>query len=126
MIPGGNLLNAAFAMVAAQGFTYQPYQARTINGVGLYETTYGPRVELRGSIQAVPRSVYQEYGLDLQKNYATIFVSRDVLDLTRDTSGDRVFWNGRAYQITSQTDWYSIDGWVSFLAVDTGPDAGPP
>ena len=125
MIPGANLLNAAFGMIAAQGFEYQPYQARTINAVGLYETTYGPRVTLPGSIQAVARNVYQEYGLDLQKNYATIFVSRDVLDLTRDTSGDRVFWNGRAYQIISQTDWFNIDGWVSFLAVDTGPELAP-
>ncbi len=125
MIPGGNLLSAAFGMIAAQGFEYQQDQGRTINTVGQYVTAYGPRVTLSGSIQAVPRDVYQEYGLDFQKNYATIFVSRDVLDLTRDATGDRVFWNGRAFQIISKTDWFNIDGWVSFMAVDTGPDEGP-
>lgn len=125
MIPGSNLLAAAFTMVAAQPFDYQPYQARTVNGVGLYETTYGARVTLEGSIQAVPRNVYQEYGLDLQKNYVRVFVSLDVVDITRDTSGDRIFWNGREYQITSQVDWFNIDGWVSFIAVDVGPDPNP-
>lgn len=126
MIPGSNLLAAAFGMIAAQPFGYEPYNGRAVNAIGLYESSYGPRVELMGSIQAVSRRVYQEYGLDLQKNYVTIFVSRDVLDLTRNTSGDRAFWNGKTLQIVSQTDWFNIDGWVSFLAVEVGPDAQDP
>ena len=118
MIPGANLLNAAFMMVSPQPFEYSQFLGRVVNSIGLYESAYGPRVQLLGSIQAVPRNVYQEYGLDLQKNYVTIFVSREVVDLTRKTSGDEAFINGLTLQIISQTNWYHIDGWVSFLAVE--------
>jgi hypothetical protein len=126
MIPGGNLLNAAFAMVAAQPFDYVKYTGRTINTIGLYESSYETPETLIGSIQAVPRNVYQEYGLDFQKIYFTIFVSKDVVDLARDVSGDQVQWLGRVLQIVSQTPWFNIDGWVSFLAVDVGPIPVPP
>jgi hypothetical protein len=126
MIPGSNLLAAAFMMVSPQPFGYVKYTGRAVNSIGLYESSYDAPEILSGSIQAVSRSVYQEYGLDFQKIYFTIFVSKDVVDLARDVSGDMVQWNGRVLQIVSQTPWFNIDGWVSFLAVDVGPIPAPP
>lgn len=125
MIPGGNLLAAAFGMIASQPFDYEPFVGRTLNSIGIYENSYSSRVTLAGSIQAVARNVYQLYGLDFQKNYVTVFVSHNVLDISRNTAGDRVYWNGRVFQIVSQTDWYNIDGWVSLLAVDLGAEPAP-
>ena len=125
MIPGSNLLAFAFSMITPQPFGYEPFLGRVNNAVGLYESSYGELQTLMGSIQAVSRRVYQDYGLDFQKNYVTIYVSKNVIDVTRDTSGDRATINGRLFQIISQTDWFNIDGWVSFLAVDVGPVSGP-
>ncbi|MNE52820.1 hypothetical protein D3C80_1475120 [compost metagenome] len=57
----------------------------------------------------------------MNKRYIQIYVSDDVNDLTRDTTGDKVHFNGREYSITSALDWFAIDGWVGLLCVDVGP-----
>ena len=121
MIPGGDLLAQALTKVAPQPFQYQANTGRTLNGIGIWEADYAPVVTLLGSIQAVNRKVYQEYGLDFQKNYTSFFVSADVLDLARDFSGDRIIYRGRLFQVVSKTDWYPIDGWVRLIACDVGP-----
>lgn len=53
-----------------------------------------------------------------------MFVAADVVDIARDTSGDRVVFNGRLYQFESQTSWFFTDGWVGILAIDVGPSSG--
>lgn len=122
IVPSSNLLNLAFSAVAKQPFEYLQDGGRTLNSVGLYDTTFLPPKTLYGSIQAVSRNVYQERGLDFQKQYISIYVSQDVFDMARDVTGDQVIWNGHRYQLTSETAWYGIDGWLSVIAVqiDTG------
>ena len=78
-------------------------------------------MQLHGSIQATARSVYQEYGLDFQKQYVTVFVSADLIDISRSTSGDQIEWNGRRWQLISDMPWFPIDGWLSVLAVEVAP-----
>jgi hypothetical protein len=73
---------------------------------------------MKGSIQAVNKQVYQNLGLDYQKNYIAIFVSADLIDLGRNQSGSIVEWQGKAWQLTTETDWFKIDGWVKVLAVE--------
>jgi len=122
IVPSSDLLGLAFSIIASTTFKYFAYGTRTLNNIGLYVSEYAEPITLSGSIQAVSRSVYQERGLDFQKQYIEIWVEKGVFDISRDTSGDQVEWNGRRYQLTSESDWFSIDGWVSVLAVqiDTG------
>ena len=118
IVPSSNLLNAAFAVIARQPFLLLRQGARVLNGIVIYETQYLAPQPLSGSIQAVNRSVYQREGLDFQKNYIEIFVSTDVIDLSRDYAGDLIEWNNRRFQITSNFEWFNIDGWVQFRAVE--------
>jgi len=120
MIPGGNLLNQAFALIGQNAFDYYKYTGRTVNTIGLYESAFDLPVTLSGSIQAVSRSVYQNLGLDFQKQYITIFVSSNVIDMARGRSGDEIAWNGRRYQLANEMNWYEVDGWTSFMAVEIG------
>lgn len=125
IVPSSNLLNTAFAVIARQPFLLLRQGARVLNGIGIYETPYLAPQPLSGSIQAVNRSVYQQEGLDFQKNYIEIFVSTDVIDLSRDYTGDLIEWNNRRFQITSNFEWFNIDGWVQFRAVEIEKVAQP-
>lgn len=120
MIPGSNILNMAMSVIATQAVDYYAYAYRTVNDIGLDVAGYQDPVTIYGSVQAVPRSVYQERGLDLQKNYVNFFVRSDAIDLHRDTSGDQFRYSGKVFQLISTTNWYGQDGWVEVLCVEIG------
>lgn len=121
MIPGSNILNMALRVIAAQPVDYFRFASRSLTIDGLDVTNYDEPVILRGSIQAIPRSMYAYLGLDFQKNYINFFVSTAILDVERDISGDQLGWSGRQWQCISVTPWYGIDGWVQVLSIDVGP-----
>ncbi len=117
MIPGSNILRQALTVIAAQPVAYYQATGRTANDVGQYVTTYASPITLYGSFQPVPRSLYQIYGLDLQKSYYNFYVSKNVIDVTRNVSGDQLVFNNQRFQCESNTDWYVIDGWKGILCV---------
>ena len=123
-IPGQNLLNMALTVISKQTIQYYQYSGRTLNAVGQDITTYLSVVNLVGSWQPVPRKLYIVYGLDLQKDYFTFYTSNNLLDITRDVSGDQIAFMGRRYQVESDNDWFQLDGWKGVLCVDLGADNG--
>ena len=70
------------------------------------------------------RRKFVHLGLDFAKSYAYFFISRNFIDLNRDVSADQLGFQGRRYQIQSNTKWYHIDGWLQILSVDIGLDSG--
>ena len=122
MIPGSNLLNMALTLIHKQVVQYYQYVSRTPNSVGQDITTYAAPISMYGSFQAVRRELYETYGLDLQKDYSTFYTSNNVLDVTRNVSGDQLVYQGRRYQVESDNDWYAQDGWKGVLVVDLGAD----
>lgn len=124
MIPGQNILNMAFTMIAKQTVTYYKFISRSPNSVGQDVTVYAAPVAMTGSFQAVPRKMYRELGLDLQKGYSTFYTSNNLLDIARDVSGDQIAFNGRRFQVQSNNDWFAQDGWKGVLCVDLGADNG--
>jgi hypothetical protein len=117
MIPGSNLLRQAFRVIAKQQFTYEKFLSRSKGANGLLVPTYAPAVAKMGSVQPVPRTMYEAMGLDFQKNYFTVYVTMDMQDLARDVSGDRITWDCTTLQVESKTDWFKVDGWIGLLAV---------
>jgi hypothetical protein len=111
MVPGSNLLIQAFAAITPITVQYYAFQSRSTNGIGQFVSTYAPPVPVTASVQAVPREVYQEFGLDFQKNYVMIFALVDSTDLDRDQTGDQFkLPDGRIYQVVSEADWFGEDG----------------
>lgn len=125
LIPGGNLLGLAMSVIAPQQLLYRPFIERTTNTAGIYVSRFASPAKLRGSIQPVPRQRYEQMGLDLQKNYATIFVEKNAIDIARDVTGDEFWYSGRLYQAESRTTWFAQDGWESLLCVEV-PGYTPP
>jgi hypothetical protein len=117
MTPGSNILQTALSVIARSPFAYYAFSGRTANDIGQYQATYNPPLNCCGSVQAVPRNLYNFYGLEFQKYYLKFFCSRDAVDVGRDTSGDMIVYSGNNYQVLSITPWYDIDGWVEILAV---------
>lgn len=117
MIPGANVLNMALSVIAKQTVIYYQYISRTLNNVGIEVGNYDTGVPLAGSFQPVPRNLYNQFGLDLQRDYFTFYVSANLLDLGRDVSGDQIEFNGIRYQCESDNDWFAIDGWKGVLCV---------
>ena len=117
-IPGQNILNQALSILGRQSFGYYAFQARETNAVGQDIATYVPPVLLTGSVQPVPRNLYQAYGLDMDRYYVNFYVSQNVLDIDRDISGDQIEFGGKRFQCISKTDWFPQDGWIAMLAVE--------
>lgn len=112
-----NLMAIASTVVPMQTITYYPYASRTINDVGLEVTAYGTTQQLKASVQAVSRNTYEQFGLDLQRKYVTVFIQKNLIDIDRGVSGDKITYNGETYQIESETDWMNVDGWTYLMAV---------
>lgn len=124
MIPGSNLLMTALSVLGTQTVRWHKFVSRETNDIGLDVATYQlPRI-VSGSWQPVPRRVFQQYGLDFNKNYATFYVPQNVADVTRDSSGDKLEFNAREWECLGSTDWFSIDGWVAVLCVEVKKNQG--
>lgn len=119
-VPGSNLLNKAFRLIAKTSVLYFKDAGRYTNSIGLDVTTRLSPVEYRGSVQPVPRNLYELLGLDFTKSYVNFYVSRDIIGVNRDVSGDQFSYGGRQYQCLSTTPWFGIDGWEAVLAIDVG------
>lgn len=118
MTPGSNLLEDAFDAIDTIEVQHLAYGSRVENAVGQWVTTYADPVVVEASVQAVPRSAYVELGLDFQKQFVQVFANISVNDVARDVTGDRfILDDGLLYQVASQIDWFTHDGWVGVLCV---------
>jgi len=123
-VPGMNLLNMALTVIQRQTITYYQYTGRALNLIGQDVATYASPVDIAGSFQPVPRNLYMQYGLDFQKDYYTFYSSNNLLDITRDVSGDQIVFNNKRFQVESGNDWFQLDGWKGVLVCNIGADNG--
>lgn len=120
MIPGMNILSSALGVIAAQTVTYYQATGRTTNSIGLDVAAFATGVPIRASVQAVSRDRYQSYGLDLQKNYIMVYAMSSFVNMARGRTGDQLGFNGKRYQVPSESDWFVQDGWTSLLCLEIG------
>jgi len=112
-----NLLLSAFNLIDRQTINYYKFNNRILNSVGQWISEYDEPIEIQGSLQPVPRSLYEQYGLDFQKDYYNFFALSDVMDVEREVSGDQLEFLNNRYQVNSKVAWYSIDEWVQLLCI---------
>lgn len=123
-VPGSNLLKQALTVIQPQTIVYYKANGRVVNTVGQYQTSYDTGVSVLGSFQPIPRQLYQQYGLDLQKDYYTFYTLNDIIDIARDVSNDQIAFNGNRYQCESNTEWFQMDGWKGVVCCYISPDGG--
>jgi len=115
-VPSMNLYKIASKLIGKSEYEYF-VASRTLDVRGMWVTTYDTAVTLNDSIQAVPRALYSQLGLDLDKYYIMIYTDNSLVSTDRDISGDQIEFNGERYQLQSPNDWNPISGWRGVLAV---------
>jgi hypothetical protein len=125
-VPGSNLLAQALRAIKPVQIQYLKFQSRSPNASKQWIPVFADPVPIWASVQAVPRSTYAQYGLDFQRDYIKIFAQEDVVDLDRDSSGDRFIYNDDLFQLESENRWFLQDGWASCLAVKVTNDVVTP
>jgi len=113
----GNILAQAMTLIPSQSCSYYKFEARTLNDIGLWTSTYEDPIAIKASIQAVNRSVYEANGLDFNKKYVTIFSQTPFTDIDRDISSDKVTYGNETYQLLNRMDWQGYDGWNYIMGV---------
>lgn len=116
-----NLLRAASRIIPGQSIGYRAFTGNTKNAALIEVPSYAAAVPLAANVQAVPRTMYEALGLDLQRNYIIVYASKDLRDVKRDGASDQIDYAGRLYDVESNTDWFSQNGWRGALCVDVGP-----
>lgn len=116
-IPGSNLLNMAFSLIAAQRVGWRAYLGKIKNPAGVQVATWADPVDIFGSFQPIDSKLLQQYGLDMTKSYVTFYASQGFTDVERDKTGDRLIYGGEVYQIESKCPWLLQDGWSRVLCI---------
>jgi hypothetical protein len=117
MIPGSNLFRQATKLITPVPVPYYMFKSRTLNENRHWVPVFQDPVSVMMSVQAVQRITYVQYGLDLKRNYIKVYTDNDLVALNRNSSGDRLIWNGDWFQLEDENTWYLMDGWASALAV---------
>jgi hypothetical protein len=125
IVPGSNLFKMAASVIHQSTVGYRAFVSRTGNNVGLLESTFAPSVDIRGSFQPVPRTMYDRLGLDYTKNYAMFYSAQPINDVSRDRTGDQLDFNGKVWQVESSNDWQAIDGWNGVLCIEVTEEPTP-
>ena len=117
MIPGSNLLNMALGLISGQQVGWRRYLGKVKNPAGVQVVTWAAAVDIMGSFQPIDSKLFQQYGLDVSKEYATFYSSQGFTDPERDKTGDRLIYGGEVWQIESKCPWLLQDGWSRVLCV---------
>lgn len=117
MIPGSNLLNQAFSLIAKQTVEWYKFDTRVLNDIGLYEDVYFPEITIQGSLQPIHKNLFEKFGLNLAEDYANFYVSTNLIGLGRDYSGDYLIFNNDRYVVQDNAEWFPIDGWTGLLMI---------
>lgn len=123
-IPGANLLGIASRVIRFETLGHRAFVSREPNSAGDFVSTFAASVDIQGSMQPVNRRLYQELGLNLSKNYATLYTSATIKATSRDREGDLITFAGRTWQCESDQNWAAMDGFTRMLCVEVPAYAG--
>lgn len=124
-IPGANLLGIAMRVIRPQTLQLRAFVSRQENEAGDTIPVFAAPVDISGSMQPVDKKMYQELGLNLNKNYSTLWVFGSVQPTARDHNGDLVIFpsNGATWQCESDRNWSDVGEYRKVLCVEVPPYA---
>ena len=111
-------MNATTILGCNHQFEFYQFQGSTLDDLGRDIPQYSDPINLKGSIQAVPNKMYEQLGLDLDKNYITVFCPQLIQSLAQNTQPDRIIWNNRIFEAIETKDWTNLNGYTKALFVE--------
>lgn len=117
-----NLLPIAMAATDILGcnktFTFLKYLENSIDPMGRDVPSFADPITYTGSIQAVSNKMYEQLGLDLNKNYKIVFCPALMQSLAENIQPDRIIYNNRTFELVENKNWYETNGWTKVLMVE--------
>lgn len=117
-----NVLTPAMAATSILGcnktFTFYKYESAVIDEMGRDVPSYADPVTYTGSIQPVQNKMYEQLGLDLNKNYKTVFCSQLIKSIAENVQPDRIIYDGKTYEVVENKNWYETNGYSKILMVE--------
>lgn len=113
-----NLLNKALKLIPGETYQYLQYDKEDTNAMGIKVATYKEAVTIKGSVQSPENSLYEQIGLNLDKNYKIFYGSTNIKGNEEQPKPDRFIYDGKTYETVKDTNWFNYDGWCGVLAVE--------
>ena len=121
-----NLLPVAMAATNILGcnksFEFYKFKGSTLDEFGRDIPEYFTPVTYTGSIQAVPNKMYEQLGLQLDKNYMTVFCPQLMQSLAEQTQSDIIVYDNKKFQIIENKNWFNQNGYTKILMVEIKND----
>ena len=121
-----NLLPIAMRATAILGcnkpILYYKYLSQTINEIGLEEPRYDEPLTYIASVQAVSNKLYEQMGLDLTKNYKTVYCPELVRSLAEQDQPDKIYYNDFWFEVVENQNWWETNGFTKFIMVEIKRD----
>lgn len=117
-----NLLPIAMSATAILGcnksFLFYKYLSTELDEMGRDVPQYAPPKLTTGSVQAVSNKMYEQLGLDLNKNYKIVYSSELIQSIAEEVQPDRISYNNRIYEVVENKNWYETNGYTKVLMVE--------
>lgn len=117
-----NLLPIAMAATSILGcnktFQFYKYQGTAVDPMGRDVPQYAAPKPVTGSVQAVSNKMYEQLGLDLEKNYKIIYSPELIQSIAEEIQPDRLVYNNRTFEVVENKNWYETNGYTRVLAVE--------
>lgn len=121
-VPGGNILGMALRVIVPQTVQWRAFVSRDENSVGDTIPVFADPVDIaQCSVQPVDKKLYQQFGLNLAKNYETLWTMGPVYPTARDRDGDIILFGGKTFQCESDRFWPDVGEYRRILMVEVQP-----
>ena len=111
-------MNATACLGCNKQFEFLKYIETTIDDMGRDVPVFADPVLMTGSIQAVPNKMYEQMGLQLDKNYKTVFSLALIQSIAENIQPDRIVYNGLTFEVVENKNWYETNGYTKILVVE--------
>ncbi len=96
---------------------YYQYNGTTTDSMGRDIPDYLDPITLWASVQAVSNKTYQELGLDLNKNYKTIWAEHPLFSIAERKQPDKILYDNLTFQIVENRKWSETNGYTRALII---------
>lgn len=113
-----NLLKIAMKYLPTEKVSYCKFLGNTQTEIYTDAPSYANAEVLTASVQRVRQDIFEQFGLNMQKKYKIIFVSKNVKGVNEIQSPDKFIFQDRNWVVTDDvSDWYHLNGWRAVLVV---------
>lgn len=111
-----NLHSYAKQIIPQRKFTYSKYSGMVEGANGVDTPRYSSQKVGYGSVQPVPKKVYQSLGLNSEKEY--IHIVTDACINGYADIGDKVYFCGKDYRVMDCEDWRQVSDWSGVMCIN--------